>query len=218
MYTWCSKYIMEKWPLGMQHMSFATRTSGATKLHSAQRSILPCQHCKWGCMTWQNADRSLCWGLQPSAIKASFQASSLVCLRTSSIKAIAKMRQSCLGIAAVPNRDLLGLKSCMVLRIGSETFIVEPQSPNHQSPSLSTKKSSACKNYNCSATGVFDTMQKEALPGCDATKGTCTNPTLTSMWTKPSAYTCSMAQDCYKQSCNESRSAQQYWQHLHVGR
>lgn len=54
--------------------------------------------------------------------------------------AAANMYQSYLGSAGVPNKNLLGLKSCVVLKIGSDFLIVEPKSPNHQLPSLSTKK------------------------------------------------------------------------------
>ena len=161
-------------------------------MHPAQHSNLCNVERKWECLTWQHADRSLCWGVQPPSIKASFQASSLVCLRTSLIKAAANMCQSYLGNAVVPNKNLLGLKSCVVLEIGSDFFIVEPKSPNHQLPSLSTKNYLPGRTLIAQQLVFWPLCRKKPCTGCDATKGTCNNLTFTSMWTKPSAWTCWM--------------------------
>lgn len=66
-------------------------------MHSEWRSIFCNANCNCGCLTWAEAARSLCWGVHSFSIKAAFQASSPLCLRTSLIKAAASMYQSYLG-------------------------------------------------------------------------------------------------------------------------
>ena len=53
-----------------------------------------------------------------------------------------------LGNAGVPSKNFLGLNSSVVLVIGAETFTADPKFPNHQFPSLPTKKLSAYRSTN----------------------------------------------------------------------
>ena len=162
-------------------------------MHSAWRSIFCNANCNCGCLTWREAARSLCWGVHSFSIKAAFQASSPLCLRTSLIKAAASMHQSYLGNAGVPSKFLWRIEQLGGAYNWFNIFdcwskVSQPPIP------VTSHKEAGCLQEHKQLSDIFVcTKSSKSTTWSVGTGQTCIIHTLASMCTKASAWICSRA-------------------------